>query len=98
MNKKIYEFETNRTNISAKQFFSYVQREFKKRTGEDFGWIDDFETWADPYLPSSRTNKDTKEICKYLPYDFQFYIPDGYNFIMEWFDGHGYCYVVEFER
>ena len=95
---KLYEFETNRTNISAKQFYSYVAREFKKRTGQDFGWLDDFNTWANPFMPSSHRNPDTKEICQNLPYNYHMYLQNAYNFIMEYDDGHGYCYAVEFER
>lgn len=95
---KLYEFECNTMSMTARQFYNYVVREFKKRTGQDFMWIDDFESWDNPIQPSYTRSAHFEEICKTLPCDFQFYLQDAYNFIMEWFDGHGYCYAVEFER
>lgn len=99
---KLYQFETNRSCISAKQFYTWVSKEFKRRTGQPFEWLDDFDSWASPYHPGDHRYKDssgfTEEICKTLPYDFQLYLKDTYNFILEWYDGHGYCYIVEFKR
>lgn len=100
--KAEYEFETLRTNVSEKAFYSWVKRELKRRTGEELSiWLDSFEAWASPTPCNSRTkNEDgwTEEIVKTLPCDFQYYLRNGYNFIMEWHDDWGYCYIVEFER
>ena len=104
MKKKLYEFETQRTGISPRQFFSWCKREFKRRTGEDFGWIDGYKNWAEPTAPCNiKTNHEDweeplKEICKLQPMDYQYYLEGAYNFIMEYDDGNGYCYIVEFER
>lgn len=103
MNKVMYEFETNRMISSPRKFHTWVKNELKKRTGVELeAWMDDFGTWSDP-VPVNRVYENAlgdgkKEICKMLPYEWQLYRKGEYNFIMEWDDGHGYCYIVEFER
>lgn len=100
---KIYEVETQRTNISANQFFSHCRRTYEKKTGQMF-WLEDFEQWVNPLQPgrSEARHEDwdipQREICKTMPYDWQFYLQGEYNFIMEWFDGNGYMYAVEWDR
>lgn len=98
--KKLYEFECNTNSMTARQFFNYVNREFKKRTGENFGWLDDFDTFSSPYIQSNSRRREAgqlEEICVLLPFATHLYLRDTYNFIMEYDDGHGYCYAVEYE-
>lgn len=109
--KKLYEVECNRTNISPRQFFTYCKKRFEEKTGQRLDmWIDSFEDWENPiqknnqeYInPWPRWDGDedgpAKEIIKTMPFDWQLFLAGSYNFIMEWFDGHGYMYVVELER
>lgn len=102
--KIIYEIETQRTNISPKQFFSHCRRTYEKKTGGKYFWIDSFDLWDNPPIRTNSRNKHEDwdnpqlEICKVLPLEYQYYLEGEYNFIMEWFDGHGYMYLVEYER
>ena len=104
MKTVMYEFETQRTNVSPREFWRWTCNEFKKRTGRDFEWIDNFEDWEAPIYPGTIrvTHNDwdppLREICKVQELDFQYYLQASYNFIMEWFDGTGYCYAIEYER
>lgn len=102
MAKKIYEIEIQRRNISPRSFFTYCDKQMKKKCGVGLDcWLDDYDDWA---RESNGYNTRTEdEICKCLPYDVQMFARDGYNFIMEFqFDddkkGYGYLYAVEFER
>ena len=106
MGRKLYEVEVNRTNISPKQFFTYCKKEAARRTNglvDLEAWIS-FDEWVNPIQPCNDRwyHDDWKpaaiEICKSEPYDVQWYLSNAYNFIFEWFDGHGYLYAVEFER
>lgn len=101
---KMYEYETERTNITPKAFFGYVRRELKRKCGIDLAnWCDGYDAWSkNDGLPSTNTRTAT-EVCKTLPYDWQYFLRGAYNFILEfdfWDDktGFGYCYIVEFER
>ena len=97
-----YEFETQRTNISPKAFYRWVEKEFKRRTGNDLSsWMESFEEWSEPSFPCNCRRDD--EICCARAYDWQYWLKGAYNFIMEfqfWDEnsGNGYCYAVEFER
>lgn len=107
---KIYEIEIQRNNISPKQFFTYCKKQMEKRAGISIeNWVECFDDWAHPVSQSNNvwTHSDwdtpQKEISKTMPYDWQLYLGETYNFIMEFqFDddnvGYGYMYAVEFER
>lgn len=83
----------------------------KKRTGTDLeGWCQSYEEWAGIGIPEwcdtwkhEDWEKPALEICKTKAYDWQMYLQNAYNFIMEFqFDddnkGFGYMYAVEFKR
>ena len=104
---KIYEVECNRTNVSPRQFYTYCLKQIRQRTdgrASLLDWLDDFDSWLEPIQTYNVRNyhedwdEPALEICKAEPLDRQFYLDGAYNFIMEWFDGHGYMYLVEFER
>lgn len=106
MEKKatLYEYETQRTNITPKAFFGHVKRELKRKCGIDLAmWCDNFDAWSKrDGLPSTNT-RTTTEVCKTLPFEWQFFLQGAYNFILEfdfWDDktGFGYCYIHEYER
>ena len=100
--KTLYEFETQRNNVTPRQFYRWVATELKRRTGNDLSiWLDEYESWSDPMTVNSLRTRE--EICWVHPYDMQLYQWCGYNFIMEFhFDtdtrGWGYCYIIELER
>lgn len=100
----VYEVECQRTGISPRQFWSYCKRRFKEKTGTEFTWIDTFEDWENPLTPSDIRSKHEDwehpltEICVIQPMDYHLFLENNYNFIMEWFDGNGYMYAVEFKR
>lgn len=109
--KKRYEVEMMRRNVTPKEFYSYCQREFSRRTGGQDGlgnWLDDYSTWSNPTIQgNTRSNHEDwaepkLEICKVMPFDFHQYLDGSYNFIMEftfWDDkvGFGYLYAYEME-
>lgn len=99
--EKLYEVETNRTCISARQFWSHCNRLLKKK-GLSAGieaWLDDFEVWANPDKRHTACDVKTEsEICRIQPFDVHLYCHGNFNFILEWFDGHGYMYAMEFDR
>lgn len=97
---KIYEVEIQRNNVSPKQFFSYCKKQFKKRTGIDFSWIESFEEWASPAYQShySQSGIDTNIV---KPFEYHLFERCSFNFIMEFtFDednmGYGYMYAIEY--
>lgn len=106
-----YEVEVERKNISPRQFFTYCAKQFKLKTGADIScWID-YDEWVDPTHPEPyhryEHNWDgvrSMEANKYMPYDWQMFLSDSYNFVMEYefgatdTDGWGYFYAIEYER
>ena len=82
--KKLYEVEINRYFKNVSTFWSYAVKMCEK---------DDHKDWDEPLT----------EVCRIKPYDYQVFLQNNYNFIME-FDfwdensGHGYLYIVEYER
>lgn len=110
--ERLYEIEIQRSNVSPRQFFTYCKKEMFKRTGYSLdGWCDDYETWTgengtpDFYVESNHEDWDEpkKEICSTKPYEWQLFLANAYNFILEFqFDtdkkGYGYLYAVEFRR
>lgn len=105
-----YELERQRSNITPREFYWQCKTDLKHRFGRDLeDWID-YAEWCNPtYLEEyHRTEHETAEgtqteIYKFQPYDVNMYLQGIYNFIMEFeFDtdkkGHGYMYVVEYER
>ena len=104
MAKKLYEVEIQRSGITPKAFYNICKREVERRTeyrATLTEWIDDFRTWEEPIYPTKTTSRN--EICTVEPLRVQYFLRDGYNFIME-FDfwdekkGVGYLYIVEYER
>ena len=109
-NKKLYEIECHRSNITPKEFFNYCKKTCHKKGVELEGWLDGFEEWSTPYMPyDTRTteHKDGEtsyiETTKILPYNFHLFYEKFHNFYLE-FDfytdkkGFGYFYVVEYDR
>lgn len=100
----LYEVEIQRSNVTPRRFWGICAKEIERRTGymaHLTDWVDDFERWSNP--PQINKTRTETEVCKTFPYDFQFYLRGGYNFIMEfnfWDDktGNGYLYLVEFDR
>ena len=104
MAKKLYEVEIQRSNITPKAFYNLCEREVERRTeyrARLTEWEDDFRTWAEPiYTINTRSEN---EICCVKPFSVQYFLRNGYNFIMEfdfWDDkkGVGYLFIVEYER
>jgi len=106
MTHKLYEFETKRSNITPKQFWTHCAKAFEKKTGRNFEWLDSFEYWSNPTDNADNTwkhedwDEPKTEICRIKPFNIQLYLQGSYNFIMEfdfWDDktGWGYCYAYE---
>ena len=108
--EKMYEFECQRRNVTPKTFFEYCRKQAEKKNIDITWWIDDFETWERPLLPEEYhvcKHEDWEvplnESIKIMPYDLHLYFQNNYNIIMEFeFDtetkGHGYCYMMEYQR
>lgn len=106
--KKLYELETERTNVTPKQFFKHCKKLFEL-SGLDLGdWITEDE-WMNPTNRYDIVNnhedwdEPDREVIKTQPYEFHFYLQRAYNIILE-FDfydekkGFGYMYAVEYQR
>lgn len=110
MARKLYEVEIQRRDITPKQFFRYCKREMQKRAGVELNtWIDNYDDFENPLQPCDckwnyeEYEKRTIEICKILPFEYQMFLSNAYNFIMEFQfhangKGVGYMYAMEFER
>ena len=109
MKKKLYEIESNRYFKNVESFYAYCERFCKKHNIELTDWMESLEQFVNPInrCNSRDEHKDweqpQKEICKIQPYEWQLFLQDSYNFIME-FDftdeksGHGYLYLIEYKR
>lgn len=108
-NERIYEVETNRNGLSARAFWNHCGR-FLKAHGIESGTdiiCDSFDFWANPASVNSECDSRNKyegedgktyyEICRLKPFDLHLFYEGAYNFILEWFDGHGYMYVTEWK-
>ena len=107
--KKLYEIESQRTNVTPKQFFEYCRKQALKH-GLDIECWTDFENWSDPIGPHDTYTYEhedweepQRELVRSMPYDLQYYLQGSFNFIMEFqFDtetkGCGYMYAMEVER
>lgn len=102
MRKAIYEVETDRTNMTPKQFYSHCKRTFEKKTGMSWYWTDDFSSWFEPVqvndIWAGSYEAGTLEVCITKPAEWHLFYQGTYNFIMEWKDGCGYMYAVEWEQ
>ena len=107
--KKRYEIEVNRNNVTPREFYNYCKKRFEEKSPTVLeSWVE-YEDWANPIVPKDYTynkhlewEKPLIEASKVNPYEFQVFLQNTYNFIIEFkFDGynrgHGYMYVVEFE-
>ena len=107
--KKLYEVEINRYFKNVSTFWSYAVKMCEKHGVNLTDWIENLEYFCEP-LQNSDFRDDHKdwdepltEVCRIKPYDYQVFLQNNYNFIME-FDfwdensGHGYLYIVEYER
>lgn len=100
---KTREVEIMRTNISARQFYTYCKKRLAEKIGDDIENWTEFEEWVSPKYPCNIYNKHEdwekpqREILKIQSYEIQEYLQGAYNFILEWNDGIGYMYHVEFE-
>lgn len=104
-----YKIECDRANITPKAFWAYCKKQCEKHGASIDDWAD-FGSWTDenactPYTKSNHDDWDEPqtEIYKVMPYDVQMFLEGSYNFIMEFdFDdekrGHGYFFLVEFDR
>lgn len=109
MKKKLYEVESNRYFKSVKSFFEYCVKLCEKHNVKLTEWIESLEQFENPSQRCNDKNNHNdweqpqKEICKMQPYEWQLFLQDNYNFIME-FDftdessGHGYLYLMEYQR
>lgn len=88
MKKKIFEIEVNRTNTTAKQFYSYCKRALIKKE-YDGGVPVDFDEWVNPEKYNSKCDE-----CRFHQYE------EGlYTYILEFDEanGHGYMYILELD-
>ena len=108
MANKIYEYEMQRAYVTPNQFFTYCKKQLENKGFDIENWIE-YESWINPQSSCNNTwdhrNEENPyiEICKMQPYDHHLFLSNAYNFIMEFeYDtdskGHGYLYIVEFER
>lgn len=94
------QIEIQRRNTTPKQFYSYCQKRATEKGINLIDWLE-FEEWENPTQESDIRNyhkdweKPLMEICKHKPYNAQFYLQGAYNFILEWDEGIGYCYITE---
>lgn len=102
--KKLCEIELNRYFKNVNTFYTYAEKMCKKHGIELRDWMESLDQFINPLQKcNSRNNHDgMTEICKMQPYDWQLFLQNTYNFIMEFdfFDensGHGYLYIVEYE-
>ena len=99
--KKTAEIEIQRTNISARQFYTYCKKRLAEKVGIDIECWAEYEDWANPRETFSITSnhedwdEPKREIVKIQPYEMQEYLQGVYNFIMEWNEGVGYLYHAE---
>ncbi len=104
---KLYEHEIQRSNITPKQFFTYCKNQLSKKGIDIETWVE-FENWENPTTPCNSTSKHEDweepqtEVCKLQPYDWQLFLQNAYNLIIEfdfWDDkkGFGYLYIKEYE-
>ena len=100
--KKHREVEAHRTNISAKQFYTYCKKRLAEKANVDIEMWTEYEEWVKPtYEYDIKNNHEDwtepkREILIVRPYENQWYLEGSYNFILEWDDGIGYMYHVEF--
>lgn len=106
MGKLIHnEVESSRNSMKPRAFFNYCKHLAESHGIDIHDWVSDFRTWGNPdtQCDDEWNNDDgTKEICRTLPYNWQFYRSDSYNFIMEFefyteTKGTGYMYIAEWE-
>ena len=102
---KTYEFEMMRTGVSAKSFWNLANKKYEEKTGMTLeAWIDSFEDWKKPFQEFDINAKHEdwdeplREVSHCHPFTYQVYLQNGYNFILEWDDGFGYIYVIEYNR
>lgn len=102
---KRYEVEVDRSAKTPKQFWNACQKIFEKKTGmglED--WVGSFEEWENPeheyniYAKHEDWETPQREVLRTKPLEYQIYLQGAYNFILEWFEGHGYMYAVEYSK
>lgn len=103
--KKRYEVEIDRHANSPRSFWTLCNKRYEEKTGMTLeAWIDSYEEWAQPRseFDISAAHEDwdfpQREVAHSHPYEFQIFFQGAYNVILEWFDGHGYMYAVEYER
>lgn len=106
---KVREYEAQRHNVTPREFWGYVKREYEKKTGQPLSvWFDDYNDWATPFQEFDYKNKHKEwgepclEVGHCHPFEFQIYLQGSYNCILEfefWDDkkGWGYAYITEFE-
>lgn len=104
--EKRYELEVSRSNITPKQFYNYCKKRFEEKTPTFLeSWLE-YEQWESPITIQdyeyTKHNNGLIEASKIKPYEFQIFLQNTYNFILEFeFDkdnkGHGYMYAVEFD-
>ncbi len=107
---KKYEVECTRHNVSPCQFYSYCKKQFLKKARIDLEMWIEYNDWFNPMSSEEyhvnkheEWDKPLKEIIKIKPYEYQMYLQNTYNFIMEFnFDddkkGDGYMYAVEYKE
>lgn len=98
--KKLHEVELNRYFKNVHTFWAYALKMCEKHGVNLTDWMESLDQFCEPMQRNNSRNNH--EICKMLPYDWQLYLQNSYNFIMEFdfFDeksGHGYLYIVEYD-
>ncbi len=101
MKNKVYEIEIERRGVTPRQFWNYCKKQFDKKLIDMF--IETFEDFENPFVKHERKRHEDGCTSCVMPYEYQMYAPNAYNFIMEfdYYDektGFGYCYAVEYEE
>ena len=100
------EIEISRSNTTPKSFFNTCKKLALAKGIDIEGYIE-YDFWIDESQNTKHTVNNhqdweipQREAYKFLPYDFQIFLQDTYNCIIEFqFDsdnkGFGYCYIKE---
>ena len=96
------EVEIQRTNIDPRQFYDYCKKRAEKK-GINIEGYAEYDWWTDGCYKDEyhATNHDWgKEAYKKMPFEVVMYLKNieqnfMWQFILEWDDGTGYCYIKE---
>lgn len=103
-----YSFECQRSGVSPREFYNYVNRQMQKKCDASIrNWVEDYKTWAEPtnctdgieeHEHCYEDGETLRETIEIRPFHLHLYYEKNYNAILEFDDGNGYCYIIEYKR